>query len=55
MVAEENGSSLQWFHFFDDISRLMVSERVDRQAHGILKVCSNGNVSPFAKKTILIS
>jgi len=35
MVVPCNG-----FIFFDGISRSMVSERVDRQAHGILKVCS---------------
>ena len=39
MVAEESDGSMQGFHFFDDISRLMVSERADRQGHGIIKVC----------------
>ena len=36
MVAEENGSSLQWFHFFDGI----FLGRWYPKAHGILKVCS---------------
>jgi len=40
MVAEGNHGSMQRFHFFDGKFLGIISERVDRQAYGILKVCS---------------
>jgi len=43
-VAPVKVSLSQWY-----ISRSMVSERVDRQAHGILKVFSNFSVDSIRK------
>ena len=46
MVAEENDSSIQEFYFFNGISWSVVFGGVDRQEHGILKLCPLGIHNP---------
>ena len=54
MVAEENESSIQEFHFFKGISWLMVSVGVDRQAHGILKLYPLGIITPVSLELVWV-